>query len=46
VLHQSEFPVHDLHKWPTGLPDFSYCNIPKREKCTKWQTNITNGNKI
>jgi hypothetical protein len=36
-----------------GLPDFSWCNIPKREKytkltlkCTKWPQYIPNGRKI
>jgi hypothetical protein len=29
-----------------GLPDFSWYNIPKREKYTKWLQNIPNGYKI
>jgi hypothetical protein len=30
----------------TGLPDFSWHNIPKREKYTKCPQNIPNGHKI
>jgi hypothetical protein len=30
----------------TGLPDFSWYKIPKREKCTKLPQNITNVYKI
>jgi hypothetical protein len=28
----------NLNGWfsPSGLPDFSWCNIPKLEKYTKW----------
>jgi hypothetical protein len=29
-----------------GLPDFSWYNIPKREKYTKGPKNIPNGHKI
>jgi hypothetical protein len=28
-----------------GLPDFSWYNIPKREKYTKWAQNVTKGHK-
>jgi hypothetical protein len=31
--------------WP-GMPDFSWCMIPKLEKCTKWTQNVPNGHKI
>jgi hypothetical protein len=30
----------------TGLPDFSWCMIPKPEKCTKRTQNVPNGHKI
>jgi hypothetical protein len=30
----------------TGLPDFSWYNIAKRGKYTKWLQNIPNGQKI
>jgi hypothetical protein len=30
----------------SGLPDFSWYNIPKRENGTKWPKNIPNGHKI
>jgi hypothetical protein len=28
-----------------GLPDFSWCSIPKWEKCTKWPFIVPNGMK-
>jgi hypothetical protein len=33
-------------QFDTGLPDFSWYNIPKREKYTKWSQNIPKGHKI
>jgi hypothetical protein len=29
-----------------GLPDFSWYDIPKLEKYTKWPQNVQNGRKI
>jgi hypothetical protein len=39
------------NQWPRtyvglGMPDFSWYNIPKREKYTNWPNNVLNGHKI
>jgi hypothetical protein len=35
-----------LRSYTAGLPDFSWCMMPKPEKCTKCIQNVPNGHKI
>jgi hypothetical protein len=35
-----------IFAWRAGLPDFSWCMIPKPKKCTKLTHNVPNGHRI
>jgi hypothetical protein len=46
LLEERKFSKFLINASAAGLPDFSWYNRPKREKCTKISTEIRNGHTI